>query len=234
MNMVFRWLGMVVCSVGVSGTALAQAQPGHLDEVIRQLDVSSAKFQSAEADFRWDLYERVVKQTTSQTGTIYFMRKGGSTEMGAQIVPPGAKTLEFKDGKLRVFDPTSNHLIEIAAGKNSAQYESFLTLGFGGSGTALTKAWTITDLGTESMSDGAQTVSVEKLDLVAKEQSVRNMFTHIVIWVDPARDVSLKQQFFTPSEDVRTAVYTKIRYNSKVDTKPFAIRTDKQTTVDRR
>lgn len=234
MNMGFRWLGTVLCVGAITGTAMAQVKPGRLDEVIRQLDASSAKFQSAEADFRWDLYERVVKQTSTQTGTIYFIRKGSSTEMGAQIVPPGAKTLEFKDGKLRVFDPMSNHLIEIAAGKNSAQYESFLTLGFGGSGTALTKAWTITDLGTESMSDGAQTVSVEKLDLVAKEQSVRNMFTHIVIWVDPLRDVSLKQQFFTPSEDVRTAVYTKIRYNTKVDTKPFAIKTDKQTTVDRR
>ena len=34
------------------------------------------KFQSAEADFRWDLYERVVKETTTQTGTIYFKKAG--------------------------------------------------------------------------------------------------------------------------------------------------------------
>ena len=58
------------------------------------------------------------------------------------------------------------------------------------------------------------------------------MFTHIVIWIDPTRAISLKQQFFMPSEDVRTSVYTNIRYNEKVDTKPFAIKTDKNTTKD--
>ena len=234
MKMEFRWLRVVLCVVGISGSAVAQAKPGHLDEVLRQMDAASAKFQSTEADFRWDLYERVVKQTSTQTGTIYFLRKNKATQMGAKIVPPGAKTLEFKDGKLRVFDPSSDHLIEIAAGKNEAQYESFLTLGFGGTGSGLAKAWTISDLGMESLNDGAQTVQVAKLDLVPKEASVRNMFTHIVIWVDPVRDVSLKQQFFTPSEDVRTAVYMKIRYNEKVDAGAFAIKTDRQTSVDRR
>lgn len=234
MNMEFRWLRMVFCVAAFSGVAVAQVKPGHLDEVLRQMDAASARFQSAEADFRWDLYERVVKQTSTQMGTIYFQRKGGGTQMGAKIVPPGAKTLEFKDGKLRVFDPGSDHLIEIAAGKNQAQYESFLTLGFGGTGTALTKEWTISDLGMESLSDGGKSVEVAKLDLVPKEASVRNMFTHIVIWVDPVRDVSLKQQFFTPSEDVRTALYTGIRYNEKVNTGAFAIKTDRQTSVDRR
>ena len=34
----------------------AQPKPGHLDEIIRQMDAASLKFQSAEADFRWDLY----------------------------------------------------------------------------------------------------------------------------------------------------------------------------------
>ncbi len=52
----------------------AQPKPGHLDGVLRQMDEASTKFVSAEANFRWDLYERVVKETTTQTGTIYFKR----------------------------------------------------------------------------------------------------------------------------------------------------------------
>src|SRR5271168_3728580 len=66
----------------------AQPKPGHLDEVLRQMDEASLKFQSAEADFRWDLYELVVKETTTQTGTIYFKKEGGATVMGAKIVSP--------------------------------------------------------------------------------------------------------------------------------------------------
>ena len=223
--------GVVLCA---SGSAVAQPKPGHLDEVLRQMDAASEKFKSAQADFRWDLYERVVKETSTQTGTIYFMRDGALMEMGAKVLPPSAKVLEYRRGQLSLFDPGANHLILMAAGAKQAQYESFLTLGFGGSGRDMAKAWTISDLGTEPISDGEKMVSAEKLDLVAKDPGVRNMFTHIVIWIDPARAISLKQQFFMPSEDVRTSLYTHIRYNEKVDTRPFAIKTDKNTSIDRR
>jgi outer membrane lipoprotein-sorting protein len=218
----------------VSGSAFAQPKPGHLDEVLRQMDVASEKFKSAQADFQWDLYERVVKETTTQKGIIYFLRDGALTQMGAKVFPPSAKVLEYKRGELSLFDPGANHLLLMAAGANQAQYESFLTLGFGGSGREMAKAWTISDLGTEQMSDGEKMVATEKLDLVAKDPGVRNMFTHIVIWIDPTRAISLKQQFFMPSEDVRTVVNTHIRYNEKVDTRPFEIKTDKNTTKDRR
>jgi len=199
----------------------AQAKPGELDAVLRQMDAASTKFKTAEADFQWDFYERVVKQTTTQHGSIYFKKSGSNLEMGAKINPPGAKFFSFKDGKLAVFDPGTHDLKVFASGKNRARYESFLTLGFGGSGSELSKAWTITDLGSEPLSDGTSTVTTTKLDLVSKDADVRNMFTHVVIWIDPARGISLKQQFFTPSDDYRTTFYTNIRYNQSINTKPY-------------
>lgn len=211
----------------------AQAKPGDLDVVLRHMDEASTKFQSAEADFRWDLYERVIKQTTTQNGSIYFVRKGSttssSTEMGAKIQPPSARFLEYKGGKLRIFDPVANHLQELKAGDKQAMYESFLTLGFGGSGKDLAKAWTITYQGAEPLTDGDKKIDTAKLDLVSKDPGVRNMFTHITIWVDPARGISLKQQFFTPSEDQKIAFYSHIRYNQKVDTGTFALKTNGKT-----
>jgi outer membrane lipoprotein-sorting protein len=209
-------------------TAGAQTLP----EVLHQMDTASARFQSAQADFRWDLYERVVKQTTTQNGSIYFIKSGGKTQMGAKIDPPYTKFLEYKNGVLRVFDPGPDHLTVLNAGANQAQYESFLTLGFGGSGTELTKAWTITDQGNETLNDGSGPVETTKLDLVSKDPKVRDMFTHITIWVDLKRGISLKQQFFTPSDDEKTATYTHIRYNQKVNTTAFTIKTDKKTTID--
>ena len=214
--------------------SVSRAQGSDLDTVLRQMDAASAKFQSTEADFRWDLYERVVKQTTTQTGIIYFQKKGAATEMGAVINPPSARTLEYKNARLRVFDPGTDHVTELSAGANQAQYESFLTLGFGGSGKDLEKAWTITDAGTEPINDGDKTITTTKLELVAKDPNVRNMFSHVTIWVDPNRGISLKQVFVQPSEDSRTATYTHIRYNGKIDNAKFAIKTDKKTTVDRR
>lgn len=214
-------------------SAHAQAKPGHLDEVLHQMDAASTRFKSAQADFRWDIYERVVRQTTTQNGSIYFVKGDSKTQMGAKILPPFTKLLDYKNGQLRIFDPGSDQLTLLNAGTNQAQYESFLTLGFGGSGTDLSKAWTITDLGPETLNDGSGPVETVKLDLVSKTQSIRDLFTHIIIWVDPKRGISLKQQFFTPSEDQKTATYLHIRYNQKVDTAAFTIKTDKKTTISR-
>ncbi len=202
-------------------TLPAQVKPGELDQAIRQMDAASARFKSAEADFRRDFYELVVKETTTQQGSIYFKKNNNKLEMGAKVLPPAAKFVSYKDGKVALFDPGTKELKILASGKNKAQVESFLTLGFGGSGSELAKAWTITDLGVEPLSDGSTTVPTTKLDLVSKDPDVRNMFSHIVIWVDTNRDISLKQQFFTPSGDYQTATYTNIRYNQSVNTKPY-------------
>lgn len=199
----------------------AQVKPGALDEALRQLDAASARFKSTEADFRWDFFELVVKETTTQHGSIFFKKTGGKLEMGAKLNPPGAKFIAYRDGKLSIFDPSTKDLKLLTAGQNKAQYESFLTLGFGGSGTDLAKAWTITHLGNEQLSDGSANVPVVKLDLVSKDESVRNMFSHITIWVDLNRAISLKQQFFTPAGDYRTATYTNIRYNQPINTAPY-------------
>ena len=234
MRQLFRAMSGVVCAgllcVGGSVAAPAQDNAAHLNEVLRQMDAASAKFKSAEADFKKDLYQRVVNETATQNGSIYFLKNGSSTQMGAIISPPEARTVEFKDGKLQLFDPGADHLTVVDARSNQAQYESFLTLGFGGSGKDLEARWSITDQGTESMSDGTQTVKVEKLELVAKDAGGRSTFSRVTIWVDPTRAISLKQEFVTPSEDKQTATYTKIRYNGKVDTKRFAIKTDSKTT----
>ena len=217
-----------VALVSASEPLHAQPKPGHLDEVLRQMDAASLKFQSAEADFRWDLYELVVKETTTQTGTIYFKKQGATTVMGARVVSPSIKLIEFRNGVVRLFEPNTNHLTIIEATKNKAQLESFLTLGFGGSGKDLANAWTISDLGDETI-DGVKTA---KLDLVAKDPAVRNNCTHMTIWVDPVRGISIKQSFYMPSGDYRTAVYANIKYNQKVDEKPYQININKKTTID--
>ncbi|GGA64615.1 hypothetical protein GCM10011507_15300 [Edaphobacter acidisoli] len=215
----------------------ALAIPTHaqtLPEVLHQMDAASTRFHSAQADFRWDLYERVVKQTTTQNGSIYFDKTGATTQMGAKIDPPYAKFLEYKNGTLRLFDPGADHLTILHAGANQQQYESFLTLGFGGSGTDLAKSWNITLQGKETLNDGSGPIETVKLDLVPKDPKVLENVSHITIWVDLKRGISLKQQFFLPSEDEKTATYTHIRYNQKVNTSPYTIKTDKKTTIDNR
>ncbi|SFS13386.1 Outer membrane lipoprotein-sorting protein [Granulicella pectinivorans] len=206
--------------------AAPQAKPDHLATVLAQMDAASARFKSAQADLTQDTYERVVKDTTTDKGSLYFERKGTSTEMGLRLDPPTTRFVDFKNGVVRVFDPGPNTITEI----RSAQAATYLAIAFGGSGKDLAKTWDITDKGTEQL-DG---ISVEHLDLVSKDPTVRQNFSHIEIWVDPTRAISIKQIIFFPGGNTKTSHYTHIRYNEKVNTAPYAIKTNKETKIDRR
>jgi len=204
--------------------AVGQVAANRLQTVLKQMDEGSAKFHSAQASVKKEQLEKIVNDTTTETGAIYFLRTGSSMQVGAKFDPPDAQTMEYKDGVMRLLDSTGQMHVYPATGPNQARNEGFLALGFGGSGSDLAKAWTITDEGTEQVSDGSKPVPVEKLDLVSKDVSVRNNFTHITIWVDPVRDISLKQESFSPAGDTNTTYYTNIRLNQPIDTKSFAIK----------
>jgi outer membrane lipoprotein-sorting protein len=210
-------------------TVLAPAQSApQLSAVLSQMDAASAKFQSAQADVRYDIYTRVVRDHSIQTDSIYVARKGAVYTMGAVVynagpdgkpAKPAANVIQFDGGALRSYVPSDNQVNVFKAGASQAKYQTFLTLGFGGSGKELANAWTITDQGPETIA-GTRT---EKLDLVGKTDDIKNLFTHVTIWVDPTRSISLRQIFYTSNGDNRTADYTNIKLNAHVDTKPYDI-----------
>jgi outer membrane lipoprotein-sorting protein len=211
--------------------APAQSQ---LNSVLSQMDAASARFKNAQADVRYDNYTRVVNDHDIEIGSIYIERTGSAEQMGAVFYNVGpdnkpastpARIVNFDGATLRIFTVGTNQVDLFKAGANQAKYDSFLTLGFGGSGKDLQRIWDITDQGPETI-DGVKT---EKLDLVSKDAGVKNMFTHITIWIDPARGVSLKQVFYAPNGDNRTATYSNIRLNGSVNRKPYEI--SKKATV---
>jgi outer membrane lipoprotein-sorting protein len=53
----------------------------------------------------------------------------------------------------------------------------------------------------------------------------------MLLWIDPARGVSLKQQFFEPSGDYRLAHYSNIRLNQKLSDENFKLKTTANTKV---
>ncbi len=214
---------LLLASLALGHSAQAQAKPDRLKTVLAQMDAGSVKFHSAVASIQKQQFEKIVNDTTTESGTIYFLRNGNSTQVGAKFDPPNAQTLEYKNGLVRLYSAGTNHIDQYStSGANQARFDTFLTLGFGGSGSDLAKQWTVADQGTEKMSDGSKPVEVEKLDLVSKEASVRGNFTHITIWVDLALDVSLKQVGFTSSGDTQTTIYSNIRLNQPIDKKTLS------------
>ena len=197
----------------------ALAQNAELQKVLTEMDEASAKFQSAQADFVWDQDTAVVQSHDYQKGTIAFRRVGNATEMVAHIKTendqPSPKDVLYKGGELDYYQPSLKQETILNAGAN---VERYLTLGFGGSGKDLAAHWNIAYQGTEKIGD----VETAKLDLTPKQPGSNNDFTHIAVWVDAKRAISLKQQVFQASGDTRIAVYSNIKLNS-VPSSAFAL-----------
>jgi outer membrane lipoprotein-sorting protein len=201
----------------------------NLEAVLEQLDKASAEFKSTEADFIWEQYQKVVDETDTQKGKIFFVRDKTNTNMAATVTDPDRKELTFSEGKLRFYQPRIDQVTEYDAGKNKGEVETFLVLGFGGRGHDLPKSFGVKFAGYETI-DGVKTA---KLELDPKTPKVKSTFDQIILWVDPVRGVSVKQQFIEPSGDYRVAKYSNFKMNGKVGEEVFKLKTTSKTKVVR-
>ncbi|MFZ0664011.1 MAG: outer membrane lipoprotein-sorting protein [Acidobacteriaceae bacterium] len=196
--------------------------------MLSQLDAASLRFKSAQADFTADSYTAVVDSHSIQRGTIAFRRVGGAVEMMMHVKTedgqPSLKDVLYKDSQLDYYQPTVKQETILKGGSN---YDRYFSLGFGGSGQALARDWNIKYLGTEAV-NGTETA---KLDLAPKTPS--DQFTHITVWIDAKRGISLKQEVFQSSGDTRTAVYSNVKLND-VPASVFELHVASGTAVSRR
>lgn len=221
-------LGAALPAGGFPGAPSNEPAPGlSLESVLNQMDAAAANFQSAQADFVWDQYQRVVDETDTQKGKLYFRRAGKETQMAADIAEPEKKYMLFTGGKLSVYQPRIDQLTEYDAGKDRESVQTFLVLGFGGRGHDLLKSFSVKLVGTETV-EGVRAV---KLELVPKSAKARNIFERVVLWVDPGRGVSLRQQAWESSGDYRLAHYANIRINEKISDDVFHLKTTPKTKV---
>ena len=204
---------------------LQQQQTPTLESVLKKMDAAAANFQTTQADFVWDQYQRVVDETDTQKGTVYYRRAGKEIEMMAEIKEPDRKFVLYKDGKLQVYQPKLEQVMVYPASGNHDEIESYLVLGFGGSGQDLTKSFEVSYQGEETI-DGIRTA---KLQLIPKGEKARGYFPKILLWIDLSRGVSVQQQLMQGQGDYRLAKYSAVRLNGKIGNEVFQLKTTKKT-----
>jgi outer membrane lipoprotein-sorting protein len=230
-------------TVGLAQTAKGQSSPGQpshgqcpaelpviasapLERVLSQMDSAASSFRTTEAAVLWDQYQKVVDEHEAQKGKVYFRRSGKEIQMAADITEPDQKYVLFTGAKVQVYQPKIEQVTAYNTGKNREAFESFLVLGFGGRGHDLLKSFQVKYLGDEKM----DAMGTAKLELVPKAANIRNNVDHIVLWIDPARGISVQQQFFFgPSGDYRLAKYSGIKVNEKIPDVVFKLKTTEKT-----
>jgi outer membrane lipoprotein-sorting protein len=209
------------------GFLAAHAQ--NLESVLNTMDKAAADFKTAQTDFIWDQYQKVVDEHDLQKGTMYFRRQGSDVQMAADITVPDKKYVLFTGGMVSVYVPKAAQVTEYNAGKNKTDFETFLVLGFGGRGHDLANSFDVKYAGMEQ----AQGINTAKLELIPKSQKVSNMFQTITLWIDPAHGVSVQQLFTERSGDYRLAKYSNIKLNQNISNDVFKLRTSGKVTYVR-
>ena len=211
-----------------TAAAAVAASGGNLETVLATMNQTSTGFKSAQGDFEFETYQKLVDEKDTQKGRIYFRKnKPGKAGVDAafDIEGPAPKQVVYTDGKLRIFEKKINQVTERAVGKNKQDVEAFLSLGFGASGAELQRDYEVKLDGWETV-DGVQTA---KLDLTPKNPKLLQTYNKIILWIDPERDVLLKQQFFERSGDYRLAHYSNMKLNQKVSEEAFRLKTNGNT-----
>ncbi len=189
------------------------------------MDATAASFQSAQADFVFNQYQKVVDETDVQEGTVYYRRSGQQIEMMADFKKPDRKFVLYKDGKLQVYQPKIEQVMEYSAGANHEEFESFLVLGFGGSGQDLKKSFDVTYQGEETIDN----IPTARLQLIPKSEKVRGNFSQITLWIDLDRGISVQQKLLQTQGDYRLAKYSAIKVPAKVNNDVFRLKTTGKT-----
>lgn len=198
-----------------------------LQRVLRALDTAATNFHSTAADFEFDTYQTdPFPEKEVQRGTAFYERKGTAFQMAAHIDEVNGKATPkvytISGGVFRLFEPMIN---QVTTSRKVSKYESYFELGFGASGKDLAAKWDIRYLGPETL-DGSKT---EKLELIAKDPTVRKNLPKVTVWIDTARGVSLKQVFDQGQGQSRVCVYFNIKVNQPLPADAFKLKTDAKT-----
>lgn len=218
-------LGTVTVGWLLMAAAWPQSESAGLELVLNQMDAAARNFKTVEASVVWEQYQKVIDETETEKGKIYFRRKGGEVQMAVDFAEPDKKYVRYSGGKVQVYQPKIDQVNEYSAGKNRADVESFLVLGFGGSGHGLLKSYEVRFLGSETVSG----IAAAKLELIPKSERFRNNIARIWLWIDPVRGISVQQQLFEPSGDWRLAKYSEIQMKDKLPESVFKLKTTGRT-----
>jgi outer membrane lipoprotein-sorting protein len=209
---------------------------GALDAVLKKMDAVAASFHSAQADFEWDTYEKVIDEVDEiQTGTIYYRKNGNNLEMMAEVKKAGPSSHEqkpepkyvlFSNSKVQMYEPKLNRVTEFDLGKNHTEFENYIVLGFGGSGQDLRKSFDVSYVDPQT----TPVPGTAELQLIPKSETVRKTYSKIFLWIDQNRGISVQQQFFQPDGNYRLAKYSDIQVNGKkISDDVFKLKTNDKT-----
>lgn len=211
---------------------------GDLNSVLALMDAAAKTFKSAQADVELTQYTKIVDDTSKQSGQAFFRQHGKNMDVALFLVTADdmarrdkkagqtrkalkPKQVVVSGDSFSFYDPNTGQCTSRKIGDYRADVQTMMNLGFGGRGQELLQDFDVKLAAWETV-DNVQTA---RLELAPKSDDLKRFFTRLTLWIDPKRDVPIKQQRFEASGDYQLTHYTNIRVPGKVSDELFRPKT---------
>jgi outer membrane lipoprotein-sorting protein len=206
----FKIATAVLCAL----LAAARLPAEDLQTILARMDQASLAFKAMTADVETTTFTKVIDDTAVQTGKLTMQRqrdKGTraildfSAEKDSRVIYLFSNTVRFYYPKLKLYQ-------DIDVGRSSDVLNQFLLLGFGSSGKELMENYQITDGGTANIAGQGTT----KLSLEPKSAHAKETLIKVDVWIPQGAAYPIQQQFFKPSGNYVTVLYSNIKINPQI------------------
>jgi outer membrane lipoprotein-sorting protein len=186
------------------------AQAASLDQVLAQMDKTSASFRDMSAKLTRTDFTAVIKDTTRESGSVRMKRAGPrDVRMRIDFGEPDSRTIVLEKATAQIYYPKMQTVQVYNLGKQRSLVDQFLLLGFGSSGAELGKNYTLKVVGEEQIAGTGAT----RLELVPRAASVLEHIKIAELWIS-AGGYPVQQKFHRPSGDYTLITYTDVQINT--------------------
>jgi outer membrane lipoprotein-sorting protein len=213
-NSVKSWV-LAVLAVGLIGLAvqpiLARKGKGKTEfsEVMARMNDTAKKLKTVSANLAYTTFTVLVNDKSTETGQLFYERKGKNTDIRININKPDTKVMLLRKNKAEIFLPKINQVQEYDLAQKSDLVQQFLLLGFGSEINDLKKSYDIKNFREEDL-DG-DTAAV--LELTPRKESTAAQLTKIELWISEDSWLPVQQKFYERGGDYLIARYTGMKVN---------------------
>lgn len=198
-----------------------------LDEVLARMDAAASSWQGLRAELEWVRYMSLVDERRVESGRIAVRRaKNGDVQMLVAFQQPSTYFLAVRGDKAERYNPKTKTVEEYDLGQSKDKVENALMLGFGTSGSYLTKHYEVS-LGAEERIAGQPTV---RLDLKPRDPQGELNNRPLEMWVATEiwQPVQYKVYDLSPG-DYRIYSYSEVQVNPSFKSSEFKLRLERGT-----
>ncbi len=200
-----------------------------LNDVLSAMDAGARKFKSMTASVRDDDYTALVSDHSIQSGTIRVKKDPSATLMLLEFTGPAAKAISLDATTVKVFNPKANVVQVYDIGNRRSLIDQYLLLGFGATSEDLKKAYTISYVGSESIS-GQQAGIIQ---LIPKSPEQLRQLSKVNLWISTSLDIPVQQKFWTGTAgDYKQLTYSGVKVNASLSDKDLQLKTPKGVQIE--